>query len=122
MTAHVLGRLARALAATARFSFDRFSDMYLVADAIGAHAQRAAADDRVSFSLLRSAGSLRLTIGPFPSGSSAALMRRLDANGEPESPLSLLADEIRVDDNGRSEMLHVVLRDRGADTRTAADD
>jgi anti-sigma regulatory factor (Ser/Thr protein kinase) len=121
MTAHVLGRLARALAATARFSFDRFSDMYLVADAIGAHAQHAAADDRISFSLLDSAGSLRLTIGPFPTGSSAALMRGLDHNGEPESPLSLLADEIRVDGNGRSEMLHVVLRDRGADTRSAAD-
>jgi anti-sigma regulatory factor (Ser/Thr protein kinase) len=122
MTAQVLGRLARALAATAQFSFDRFSDMYLVADAIGAHAQRAAAGDHISFSLLRSAGGLRLTIGPFPTGSSAGLAHRVDANGEPESPLSLLADEIRVDDNGRSEMLHVVLRDRGADTRTAADD
>jgi anti-sigma regulatory factor (Ser/Thr protein kinase) len=122
MTAQVLGRLARALAATARFSFDRFSDMYLVADAIGAHAQRAAAGDRISFSLLRSAGGLRLTIGPFRTGSSAALAHRVDADGDPGSPLSLLADEIRIDGNGRSEMLHVVLRDRSAGTRSAVDD
>ena len=36
----VLGRLARALAATARFSLDRFSDVYLVTDSISAHAVR----------------------------------------------------------------------------------
>ncbi len=38
----LLGRLARALAARARFSLDRFSDVYLVTDAIAAHAARAA--------------------------------------------------------------------------------
>ena len=35
----VLGRLSRALAASARFSLDRFSDVYLVTDAIAAHAR-----------------------------------------------------------------------------------
>lgn len=120
MTAQVLGRLARALAATARFSFDRFSDMYLVADAIGAHVQRAAAD-RIHFSLIGSARRLSLTIGPFPTGSCAALQPRLDVKPDPDSPLASLADEIRVDGKGRSEMLHVVLRDRGAGTPTATD-
>src|SRR4029077_15937665 len=38
----VLGRLARALAARARFSLDRFSDVYLVTDALAAHAVHAA--------------------------------------------------------------------------------
>src|SRR5437588_7737784 len=38
----VLGRLARAMAARARFSLDRFSDVYLVTDAVAAHAVRAA--------------------------------------------------------------------------------
>ena len=34
----VLGRMARTLAATAHFSLDRFSDVYLVTDALAAHA------------------------------------------------------------------------------------
>ena len=45
----VLGRLARAMAARARFSLDRFSDVYLVTDALAAHAGRGGerAADRV---------------------------------------------------------------------------
>jgi anti-sigma regulatory factor (Ser/Thr protein kinase) len=121
LTTAVLGRLARALAASARFSFDRFSDIYLVADAIGAHAQRSAADDRIAFSATGSAKRLELVVGPFEAGSGARLLRRhTDAQGEPESPLSLLADELRVDGDERSETLHIVLRDRGGPMRGGA--
>jgi hypothetical protein len=118
LTTPVLGRLARSLAATARFSFDRFSDVYLVADALGAHAQRAAASDRVSFSLLSSAKRLELAIGPFDAGSGARLLR--DANSEQlESPLSLLADELSFEGDEHSETLRVVLRDRDSRAREA---
>ncbi len=44
----VLGRLARTLAATAHFSLDRFSDVYLVTDTLAAHAAAAAVGDRGS--------------------------------------------------------------------------
>jgi anti-sigma regulatory factor (Ser/Thr protein kinase) len=112
----VLGRLARALAAGARFSFDRFSDVYLVADTIGAHAQRAATSDRVSFSLMSAGKRLELIIGPFSEGSGAELQRTASKRAE-DSPLTLLADEILVDATGASETLHVVLCDRGSRAR-----
>jgi anti-sigma regulatory factor (Ser/Thr protein kinase) len=121
LTANVLGRLARALAATGRFSFDRFSDVYLVADAMGAHAQRSAASDRISFSLVSAPKRLELSIGPFRTGTSASLQRRPGNTQEPESPLWLLADEIKIDDDGGSEMVHVVMHDRGTRARNARD-
>ena len=112
LMAPVLGRLARALAAGARFSFDRFSDVYLVADTIGAHAQRAAATDYISFSVRAASKRLELSIGPFAQGSGAQLQRRAASKGH-DSPLPLLADEINVQRAGESETLRVVLRDRG---------
>jgi serine/threonine-protein kinase RsbW len=112
----VLGRLARALAAGARFSFDRFSDVYLVADTIGAHAQRAATGERVSFSLQSAGKRLELWMGPFAEGSGAHFQRGA-ATDPQDSPLALLADEILVSRAGRSETLHVVLQDRGGRRR-----
>jgi serine/threonine-protein kinase RsbW len=108
----VLGRLARALAAGARFSFDRFSDVYLVADTIGAHAQRAVLGDQVSFSLVSSGKRLELWMGPFSEGSGAQFQSR-EASKAHDSPLAMLADEIGVERDGAVETLHVVLRDHG---------
>ena len=112
----VLGRLARALAAGARFSFDRFSDVYLVADTIGAHAERAAMSDQVSFSMRSSGKRLELSIGPFVEGSGARFKRSASATGH-HSPLWLLADEIGVAPVGASETLRVVIHDRRASVR-----
>ena len=44
----VLGRIARTLAATAHFSLDRFSDVYLITDALAAHAEHASVGDRIT--------------------------------------------------------------------------
>ncbi len=121
LTAHVLGRLARALAATARFSFDRFSDVYLIADAVGAHAQRAAVSDQIAFSLTGSPKRIELSVGPFRTGTCAALQRRPDTEQESESPLWLLADQIKFDGDGRSETLRVVMHDRDARARDPRD-
>jgi anti-sigma regulatory factor (Ser/Thr protein kinase) len=110
----VLGRLARALAASARFSLDRFSDVYLVTDAIAAHAERAADGAQIRFAIAASDRRLELTIGPFRSGSGA----QLSSDGEPErrkSPVALLADELQVEPIEGSEMLHVVLIDHRED-------
>jgi hypothetical protein len=111
----VLGRLARAMAAGARFSFDRFSDVYLVADTIGAHAQHAATGERVSFALQSEGKRLELWMGPFSEGSGTQFQRTAAAEAH-DSPLAMLADEILVDRDGRSETLHVVLRDPGGRT------
>jgi anti-sigma regulatory factor (Ser/Thr protein kinase) len=117
-----LGRLARAVAAGARFSLDRFSDVYLVTDAIAAHAERAASGAAVSFAIIAANRRLELVIGPFQAGSAAAL--RADAAADrPVSPLALLADELTVEQAENSELLRVLLVDRrdGSDGSEGAD-
>jgi serine/threonine-protein kinase RsbW len=104
----VLGRLARALAATARFSLDRFSDVYLVTDSIAAHAVRSASSERIGFALQAGPRQLNLTIGPFEPGS----LDDLVGNGNSRSPLALLSDELITDfDGDGSQLLRVVMVD-----------
>jgi hypothetical protein len=106
----VLGRLARAMAARARFSLDRFSDVYLVTDAIAAHANRAASATRVGFGLATHTRRLELTIGPFRLGASTEL-----TTGAPDdvgSALRLLSDELDLRRDDGSEILHVVMLDQ----------
>jgi serine/threonine-protein kinase RsbW len=108
----VLGRLARALAATARFSLDRFSDVYLVTDSISAHAVRAATSDRMGFSLEAAPRRLQLTIGPFRAGS---IERLVGESPGSKSPLVLLSDELMTAPDGSgSELLRVVMIDHRA--------
>jgi anti-sigma regulatory factor (Ser/Thr protein kinase) len=103
----VLGRLARALAAGAHFSLDRFSDIYLVTDAIAAHAATAAADDRIYFALQSVERRLEISVGPFRAGSGSLL-----ADSESRSfPLGLLADELKVELAGNHELLQAALID-----------
>jgi serine/threonine-protein kinase RsbW len=105
----VLGRLARALAARARFSLDRFSDVYLVTDALAAHAQEAASGARVGFGISTDTRRLELTIGPFKPGASSQLTGA--DQSEVGSALRRLSDELHVDGTNGSEALRVVIRD-----------
>jgi serine/threonine-protein kinase RsbW len=107
----VLGRLARALAATARFSLDRFSDVYLVTDAIAAHAEASARDGRVAFALTAGARRLEFAVGPLRAGSGERIRQEADADAR-RSPLGMLSDELQVEalpDSG--ELLRVVMID-----------
>jgi serine/threonine-protein kinase RsbW len=108
----VLGRLARALAARARFSLDRFSDVYLVTDALAAHAQQAASGARVGFGIFTDTRRLELTIGPFKPGASSQLTGA--DQSEVGSALRRLSDELHVDRTNGSEALRVVIRDSRA--------
>ena len=110
----VLGRLARAMAARARFSLDRFSDVYLVTDAVAAHATRAASAGRIAFGLSSDTRRLELTIGPFRSGASAELAA--GASDDVDSALRLLSDELDVNAVDNGELLRIVMLDRGAQT------
>ncbi len=107
----VLGRLARALAATARFSLDRFSDVYLVTDAVAAHAEASASDQRLSFALRAGTRRLELVVGPLRPGSGERILQEAGAEGR-RSPLELLSDELEVQPmaDGR-ELLRVVMID-----------
>ncbi len=106
----VLGRLARTLAATAHFSLDRFSDVYLVTDTIAAHAAGAAAGGRIAARLAARERRLELFVGPFRPGTGATLRAR--SAGRATSPLVLLSDEVSVCSQGDAELLHVVVIDR----------
>jgi anti-sigma regulatory factor (Ser/Thr protein kinase) len=105
----VLGRLSRALAASARFSLDRFSDVYLVTDAIAALVSHAASGPRVGFAIGVQPRRLELSVGPIDRGSTDRLCPAGDdVSG---SPLRHLSDEVVVQPIGDSEILHVVMVD-----------
>jgi serine/threonine-protein kinase RsbW len=106
----ILGRVARALAANARFSLDRFSDLYLVTDALAAHARDAAKSGWIVFAIASANHRLELTLGPFRSGTSAALGIPT-GSGRQESPLALLANELSAQALESSELLRVVMLD-----------
>jgi serine/threonine-protein kinase RsbW len=105
----VLGRLARTLAATAHFSLDRFSDVYLVTDTLAAHAASAAAGSRIGARLNADERRLVLTVGPFQPGSGSRLQGQ--ESGRPASPLVLLSDEVSVQPDSGGELLRVVVID-----------
>ena len=111
LLAGVLGRVARALAARARFSLDRFSDVYLVTDAIAAHAGRAAKGQRMSFAISTDAQRLELTIGPFVDGSGSQLSHQAP-DYSAASALTMLSDELDIRNDDEAEVLHVVMVDR----------
>jgi serine/threonine-protein kinase RsbW len=108
----VLGRLARALAARARFSLDRFSDVYLVTDALAAHTARSASGSRIGFGIATGPRRLELSIGPFRAGTGAALRRKQGPVGDVASALVVLSDELDVRPASGGEMLRVVMIDR----------
>ena len=106
----VLGRLARAMAARARFSLDRFSDVYLVTDALAAHAIEAATAPRIAFGLSTDTRRLELTIGPFRPGASSEIAA--GSSSEVGSALRMLSDELDVRAADGAEALHVVMLDQ----------
>ncbi|MFL5822519.1 MAG: ATP-binding protein [Solirubrobacteraceae bacterium] len=115
----VLGRLARALAARARFSLDRFSDVYLVTDALAAHAAHAASTSRIAFGILTDTRRLELTLGPLRSGASEELT--VDSAGDVTSALRLLADELEVRSEDGGEVVRLVMRDKRGHLAAAPD-
>jgi anti-sigma regulatory factor (Ser/Thr protein kinase) len=106
----VLGRLARALAARARFSLDRFSDVYLVTDAIAAHTGRTASHARVGFSIATGARRLEIIVGPLRDGSGDRL-QQTDQNREPASALLALSDAVQSQPVDGGELLSVLMTD-----------
>jgi serine/threonine-protein kinase RsbW len=106
----VLGRLARALAARARFSLDRFSDVYLVTDALAAHAVNAASAPRIAFGIQTEPRHLEVTLGPLRAGASAQLTS--ESPSDVTSALRLLADELEVRTENGHEAVRLVMRDQ----------
>ena len=104
----VLGRIGRALAPSAGFSFDRCADVYLVTDALGAHAKRAAESTSISAALGARDQLLEFAVSPLRIGAS-----RLDGATPHRGPeaLASLTDELTVSDVNGHETLRVAMRD-----------
>ena len=109
LLAPVLGRIGRALAPSAGFSLDRCADVYLVTDALGAHAERAAQTTSISVALGAHDQLLEFALAPLRTGTSRSLDSG-EPGGSPES-LASLADELTVSDVNGHETLRVAIRD-----------
>ncbi len=106
----VLGRVARALAARARFSVERLTDIHLVVDSLGGHVERLATESHVSFALGSETRRLDLRIGP--------LRRRavqITNRGTPKAwgLLPKLVDRVGVESLADADVLCLTLSERG---------
>ncbi|MEA2297622.1 MAG: serine/threonine-protein kinase RsbW [Solirubrobacteraceae bacterium] len=106
----VLSRPVSALAARARFSIDRLSDVQLVADALTAHAERAVAGDTLRLGVAVDVRRLELRFGPFASGRAARLVDD-SAVGGLEPLVNTLADAVDIDPFEDAEVLTLRMLD-----------
>jgi anti-sigma regulatory factor (Ser/Thr protein kinase) len=109
LLAPVLGRVGRALAPSAGFSLERCAEVYLVTDALGAHAQQAAGADAVSVALGAHDQLLEFALAPLRAGTSSHLDG--DESGPAPGGLAWLADELTVSQTDGHETLRVAIRD-----------
>jgi serine/threonine-protein kinase RsbW len=105
LLAPVLGRIGRALAPSAGFSLQRCADVYLLSDALAAHAERAAETTSISVALGARDRRLEFVLAPLRAGSSAHLE-------QPRSDhLAALTEEVAFVAGGGPETLRVSMRD-----------
>jgi serine/threonine-protein kinase RsbW len=102
-----LGRLVRALAATSRFRLGSFSALRELTDTLGAHARAAASEQRIGFTLRATERQIELAAGPFQRGSGSVFTAQGLAH--PASPLSELADQLRLEDIQGGEVVRLVI-------------
>jgi len=110
LLAPVLGRIGRALAPSAGFSLHRCADVYLVTDALGAHAERSAQNASISVGLEAHDQLLEFAVSPLRSGTSRRLDAGVPGRRRPET-LASLTDELTVSDLNGHELLRVAMRD-----------
>jgi anti-sigma regulatory factor (Ser/Thr protein kinase) len=103
----VLGRVARAVAAGAHFSLDRFADLYLIIDEIAAHAQGSARSNSISCAISSRSGQLELELGSLRPGTLGGLI------GHDREAISLarLVNDLRVYSDGDGELLKLLVID-----------
>ncbi|HEX3874103.1 MAG TPA: ATP-binding protein [Solirubrobacteraceae bacterium] len=106
----VLSRPLTALAARARFSIDRLSDLQLVTDAITAHAGRSLRGGRLQVGVLVATRDLELRIGPLRPGMASQLIGDTAVAGL-EPLIETLADEVTVESFGDADVLTLRLLD-----------
>jgi len=106
----VLSRPLTALAARARFSIDRLSDVQLVTDAIAAHAGRSLHGSRLQVVVATATRDLELRVGPLLPGAATQLIGDTAVGGL-EPLIETLADEVTVESLGDCDVLTLRLLD-----------
>lgn len=119
LLAGVLARVATGLAARARFSLERFCDVYLVTDAVAAHAEPSALGERMTFAIAARDRRLEFTVGPFRAGSGVELKGE-DGLGRLGSALSLLSVDLDIEPVIGAEMWRLVVLDSDGASRVTA--
>jgi hypothetical protein len=106
-----MGRVARAVAARTHLSLDRFSDLYLVADAVADLAVSEASAPGISFAVAAAHKRLELTVGPLRSENGARILERglIDRAGTALTPV---LGEFALEPVEDHELLRVVLEER----------
>lgn len=111
----VLGRIGRALAPSAGFSLQRCYDVYLLSDAIGAYAERAANSTSISVALGAHDQRLEFALAPLRVGTSAYLEQTgsPEPSGAPDRTdmLAELSEELAFITRDGHETLRVSMRD-----------
>ena len=110
LLAPVLGRIGRALAPSAGFFLQRCSDVYLISDVLGAHAERSAEAASISVALGAQHQQLDFALAPLRIGSSANADHARGTRGG--DTLVQLAEEISFSAMDGHETLRVSMRDR----------
>jgi serine/threonine-protein kinase RsbW len=110
MLAGVLGRVSRVVAARTHLSLDRFPDIDLVTDAVGALAESAASGSGITFAVAGAHKRLELTVGPFRAGVGARLLDE-GAITRAGSALAPLVGELAFEPVDGSDVLRVVVEE-----------
>ena len=109
LLAPVLGRLGRALAPSAGFSLQRCYDVFLLSDALAAHAEQAADSTSISVALGARDQRLEFALAPLRAGTGARLEQ-----ADPPAPTDVLArlsEEVAIVRRDGHETLRVSMHD-----------
>jgi hypothetical protein len=108
LASSVLPRGLALLAARARFTTDRISDLQLIADALAAHARGADGGDELRLTARVSPRRIELTVGPLAADAARELLARDGGDREP-SLIGKLSNEQRIDGTPKARESTLVL-------------
>lgn len=117
---HLLGRLARAMAASSHFTITGAESLYGVNDALSGYAERAA-DGHVVVAITAQTRELELICGPFRYDIASEGDDKDEVAAKPlrttndRRPLAELVDAISFEPVGGHGLLHLTVRDHGRD-------
>jgi hypothetical protein len=108
LLAPVLGRIGRSLAPSAGFSLQRCADVYLLSDALGAHAEEAADGTSISVAMGAHDRRLEFALAPLRAGTGTAVKR---LGSPPRIDVSSLTEEVAIETRDGHETLRVSMLD-----------